>query len=727
VDPISGRSGDGPESDVKKFGMITGVYVPTLLTILGVILFLRTGFVVGSLGLLGAWLVILIAFSITTATALSMSSVISNIRIGPGGPYSIITRSLGMEAGGSIGVPLYFALAFSIVLYIFGFREGLRYLFPDLAALVIDFVTFLVVFAIVFLSTDVAYRVQYIILAVIVASLLSVFAAGLEQAPAPELLAGPLDSTFWFVFAIFFPAATGIMAGANMSGELANPRRSIPLGTLGAIATSLVVYLVLAYWFAGNATPQELTGNFNFIFEQATVSWVVVAGLLAATFSSALNSFVGASRLLHAMAEHNILPGSAWFSRRSASGIPRNALLFTGIVVSGVLLLRDLNTVAPFITMFFLISYAMINIVILLEQNLGLVSFRPCFRIPRIIPIIGTFGCIFVMFIINPVFSLIAVILVAGFYYILMFRHLQIPQGYGDMRSSLFVALAEWAAKKAMNLPVSQERAWRPNLLVPVENPANLYGISEFLRDLTYPRGSVSLIGIALDGGLEDTQEALSLLREDFQLDGINADWTIVDADTFEMGVVASIQTLKRTLFNPNIVFLRVPPEPAKSRDLPCIMQKATENFKGIILYAAHPKAALGRKRRINLWLTGACLEWSPGMRLENCDLSILVAYKLIVNWGADLQIIATVDDREGIADAEETLSLLIEYARIPVKNVTVRLGGFTEFLEDAPHADIHIFSLPDDPDIGNIREIVKKAGSTCVFCRDSTRESAFA
>lgn len=707
--------------------MFKGVYVPTLLTILGVILYLRTGWVVGNVGLLGAWMIILIAFSITASTALSMSSIISNIRIGPGGPYSIITRSLGMEVGGSIGVPLYFALAFSIVLYIFGFREGLRYLFPGFSPVIIDFVTFLVAFSIVFLSTDAAFRVQYIILAIIAASLISIFAAGLDHLPAPELIAGPMNATFWVVFAIFFPAATGIMAGANMSGELAHPRRSIPLGTLGAIATSLVVYLTLAYWFAGNASSPELTGNFNFIFEQAAVGWVVVAGLLAATFSSAINSFVGASRVLHAMAEHNILPYSEWLSRRSASGIPRNALLFTGIVVSGVLLLRDLNTVAPFITMFFLISYAMINIVILLEQSLGLASFRPIFRIPRIIPLAGTLGCLFVMFIINAVFSLVAVILVVAFYNILMYRHLQSPQPYGDVRSSLFVALAEWAAKKAMSMPISQERAWRPNLLVPVENPADLYGVSEFLRDLSFPRGSVNIIGIAIDGVRDEQRDGLMLLQEDFQMDGIYAEWTIVNADTFENGVAASIQTLKRTLFSPNIVFLQLPPETGKIHDLLFIMQKATENFKGIVLYAGHPQAALGRKRRINLWLTGSCMEWSPGMRLENCDLSILVAYKLIINWDADLMVIAVVDDKDRIPEAEESLSMLIEYVRIPAKNVMVVLGPFTDFLEDAPHVDINIFSLPPDPDIERIREIVRKTGSTCIFCRDSTQESALA
>ncbi|MEF8874121.1 MAG: hypothetical protein V5A88_05565, partial [Candidatus Thermoplasmatota archaeon] len=141
----------------KKFGMLSGVFVPTLLTILGVILFLRLGWVVGQVGLLGAVVVIGLAFFITGITALSMSSIVTNMKIGPGGAYSIISRSLGMEVGGSIGVPLYISLSLSMVMYIFGFREGLRMLFPRYSPLLIDFVVFVALFLIVFISTSFAF------------------------------------------------------------------------------------------------------------------------------------------------------------------------------------------------------------------------------------------------------------------------------------------------------------------------------------------------------------------------------------------------------------------------------------------------------------------------------------------------------------------------------------------------------------------------------------------
>jgi solute carrier family 12 sodium/potassium/chloride transporter 2 len=716
---------DSHNAAIVKFGMVKGVYIPTLLTILGVIMYLRLGWVVGNVGLLGAWIIIFIAFTITAATALSMSSIITNIRIGPGGAYSIISRSLGLEIGGSIGVPLYLSITFSIVLYIFGFREGMLFLFPDLSPLLVDLAIFAALFVIVFISTEIAFRIQFIILAIIIGSLFSVFAAGIASPPSFDLVIEPTEASFWIVFAVFFPAATGIMAGANMSGELENPRRSIPFGTLAAIATSLFIYLILAYWLGGTASSEELIGNYTIMIENAAINELVLAGLLAATFSSALNSFVGASRVLQAMAEHNILPHSKWFAQRESFGIPRNAIIFTAAIALATLMLRELNIVAPLITMFFLITYAMINIVILIEQSLGLASFRPILKIPRFVPFIGTVGALFTMFIINSTFSLIAVIMVATFYYLLMYRHLERKDPYGDVRSSLFVALAEWAAKKSMNLPASQARAWRPNLLLPVDFPAEIRGVAEFIRDITYPHGSINMLGINLNENRKYLESGLPLLTGDFQEDGIYTTWTIVNADGFDEGAIASMQTLKRALFSPNIIFLRMSSDPKRRKEVTVIMSQATENLMGVVLYAGHPRAGLGRRRNINLWICEDCMKWTPGKNLPNCDLAILMAYKLRINWDAKLTVLAAISDAELLPGAKGSLDTLIDYARLPVHTVTVIPSDLMESLDRVPQADLNIFSLPPDPDFEEIWETVQKTRSTCLFCRDSTEEDA--
>ena len=131
---------------IKKFGTFGGVFTPTLLTILGVIMYLRLGWVVGNAGLLGAWLIIVIAFMITLTTALSMSSITTNIRIGAGGAYAIISQSLGLEVGGSLGIPRYVSQGLAVTMYIFGFREGWLSIFPGHPAFLVDVIVFAVIY-----------------------------------------------------------------------------------------------------------------------------------------------------------------------------------------------------------------------------------------------------------------------------------------------------------------------------------------------------------------------------------------------------------------------------------------------------------------------------------------------------------------------------------------------------------------------------------------------------
>lgn len=493
-----------------KFGTFAGVFTPTLLTILGVIMFLREGWVVGNAGLGGALLIIFLSFGITAATGLSMATFVTNIRVGPGGAFSMISQSLGLEAGGAIGVPLYVSQALAVVMYIFGFREGYLWAvdawsLPALPPMAVDLIIFAVIFGITIISTGLAFKIQYVILAIVIASLVSVgIAAGNGSMTAPIIWWGDFrgspetnfsGTTFWAVFAVFFPASTGIMAGANMSGDLKDPRKSIPIGTLAAIAISLVIYVGLAYWLMRVATVDELTGNYTIMIDRAFWGPAVLAGLLAATFSSALASFVGAPRILEALGSHSIVPASAWFAKRTRKGEPRNATFATAVIVLAAIMLRDLNAIAPLVAMIFLLTYATINLVVATEQSLRLISFRPLMHVPKFVPLIGLGGCLFAMFVINPTFSLIALAVVLAIYMALMKQRLTAPNG--DVRSGLFTALAEWAAKRAKLSQGTTERAWKPNILVPVEDPRRLRGAFDLIRDLAYPMGSVKLLGIA--------------------------------------------------------------------------------------------------------------------------------------------------------------------------------------------------------------------------------------
>ena len=448
----------------KKFGTFDGVFLPTLLTILGAVMYLRTGWVVGNAGLFGGLLIILLANIITFCTGLSISSVATNIRVGAGGSFSIISQSLGLEVGGSVNLPFYLAQAISVAFYIFAFTEGWLTIFPAHPAPLILFAAFGLCFFVASVSVGLAARIRYPILVIVTFSLVAVFlgATGLfRQAPfnPPQLWGNFPEGDFWHVFAVFFPAVTGVLAGVNLSGTLANPRQSIPRGTLSAIVVSFVVYMLLAYWSSLVASPEELVNNFTIMVDKAAFGWAIQAGILAATFSAALNSLVGAPRVLQAMATHNVVPFGKVLAQETALGEPRQAMILTGLIAIGTLLFglsgNGLNEIAPLMTMFFLITYVVLNAVVLLEQSLELTSFRPLFQVPRLVPLIGLIGAIFAMYLINPTFSLIATITIFALYEYLSQRQLTAP--WSDVRSGMFVTLAEWAAKRVLSLPSGQD------------------------------------------------------------------------------------------------------------------------------------------------------------------------------------------------------------------------------------------------------------------------------
>ncbi|MGB3222925.1 MAG: amino acid permease [Desulforhopalus sp.] len=724
-----------------KYGTFGGVFTPTLLTILGVILFLREGWVVGNAGLAGAWLIIGLSFAITGCTGLSMSSFVTNIRVGPGGAFSMISQSLGLEVGGAIGVPLYFSQALAVVMYIFGFRAGWEWAansmgFPSFSPLIIDLGAFALIFGITLVSTSLAFRVQYLILAIVIISLISIAIAAIQ---------GPMDKpiewwgkfpgspennfsgiTFWAVFAVFFPASTGIMAGANMSGELKDPRRSIPIGTMAAIVLSLFVYLGIAYWLMRVATVEELTGNYTIMIDRAFWGPAVLAGLLAATFSSALASFVGAPRILQALGSHSIVPASGWAAKRTKKGEPRNAMLITAIIVLAAIMLRELNAIAPLITMIFLLTYATINLVVLVEQSLRLLSFRPLFRIPKIVPFVGLAGCLFSMFIINPIFSLVSIILVAALYFVLMRRRLTSP--FGDVRSGMFTAVAEWGAKQVKMIQGTSERAWKPNILLALEDPKRLRGAFELINHLAYPMGSLKLLGIARAGEVDSLQQRVFDSQQAFVDNGIFTSVTVLESDDYPAAVKVGLQALGGSFFRPNLLLLDLPKDKNTHESLTDLIAEAKRQKMGVTVFVQHEDAGLGRRNRVNLWIPDMGPRWELEMEFVNLDLAILLAYRMMDSWDASLTVIGAVSNTAEKQKAEKFLARLVGLARLPAQTAAhVADGDFGRYASSAPEADLNVFPLPEKFDAEFLWSLRDATGSSCLFTQDGGDESALA
>ena len=455
-DKQTGAEGNGQEGAPKRtgFGTFAGVFTPSILTILGAIMFLRANFVVGHAGVAGAVLILLLAKLITLLTSLSVSAVSTNMQVRGGGAYFMISRTLGPEFGGSIGAALFLAQALSVPFYLLAFTEALTSTFPASAphALTIMLVTGAALFAVSYIGASWAIRTQYVIMAVLVLAIAAFLGGGLRLFSTETLQANMAPSgdpafPFWVVFAIYFPAVTGILAGINMSGDLADPARSIPKGTLLAVAAGFVIYLAGIVVAGGAYARAELIARPYSLLEDNALfgtGALVAAGVIAATLSSALGSYLGAPRILQALARDDILPGIR-FLGRGARGTdePRRGLVLTGVITAGVLVAANrageqaLNSVAAVITMFFLYTYGMINLAAFVEGHGLNPSFRPRFRLFHwATALLGALGCFGVAMLIDAVAATTAVLAVALLYWYITRR--QLAASFGDARRGYF-------------------------------------------------------------------------------------------------------------------------------------------------------------------------------------------------------------------------------------------------------------------------------------------------
>jgi len=703
------------ESKEIKFGMFGGVFTPSVLTIIGVVLFLRTGWLVGNAGLLGALIIIGIAHTVTIATGLSLSSITTNIRIGAGGAYSIIAKSLGLEVGGAIGIPLYLSQAISAAFYIAGFTEAWVSLFPAHDPRLIGVSAWLIMTVISYIGAHWALRVQYVIMASIAVALVSFFAGNSSEPVTPDMFGDFSDGSFWTTFAIFFPAVTGIMAGVSMSGDLKDARKAIPRGTLLAIGVGLVVYVGGAVAYAFKADSQALLNESDVMVRTSFVGWTFYLGVFAATLSSALGSLVGAPRTLYALGEHGVIPKSRFFAQASATGQPRNAVLMTGAISLAFVLAGSLNFIAQLLTIFFLITYSMVNLVTFIEQSTGIVSFRPSFKVPIFVPLYGTLACLFIMVLISPVYGAIAIIITMGIWYAL--ARMGLKARWGDVRSGVYSTIAQWAAGRVVHLP-RHEKVWTPDLLLPLEDPRNSPNLIRFARDISYPGGNV----IAFSVSREDHREKLKELDQallPIRKDGMFFVSSVVEGDDFVDRARVITQLLREVFFRPNVLLITLSDNPEKDAKIHEIANSAVEEHMGLAILKMHPKIIFGQQETINLFLRD---------RSPNKNLAILTALQLNRNWNsARINLVALASEDEDYENQTEFFRLLKDEARLPVNTrIEVIRGSFPDDLYRIPQCDIAIFGMGYAISTEQIRLIYEHVKVSCLFIRDSGFESAY-
>ena len=339
-------------------------------------------------------------------------------------------------------------------------------------------------------------------------------------------------------------------------------------------------------------------------------------------------------------------------------------------------------------------------------------------------PFIGVLGCVFVMFLIQPLFSLVAIILVLGLYLYLSRRRLVILDT--DVRSGLSATVAEWGVKRTREMQAAPERTWKPVILVPVKSADTLSGSYLFLRSMASPKGTVQTLGIYPPGEKEKLK-GLRMLARAFRDDGIYAEATLLEEEDFVNGVRVTTQVLRNTFFRPNILFLHLRPD-SDLDELQQLVDKTAAYQMGIALLARHPVVELGREQVINVWVSNQGPDWQHDLRQSNMDLALLLAYQLAQNWDGHINLCMAVPDEQTKGRAETFLRELIDLARLPKNTeIIVSIAPFLDALGQTPRGDLSIFGLAKEPDLTSLQNLVQQVHGSCVFIRDSGIESILA
>ncbi|XP_028839034.1 solute carrier family 12 member 9 [Denticeps clupeoides] len=542
-----------PKAPRRSLNTFFGVIVPTILSMFSIVLFLRTGFVVGHAGLLHGLLMLGVAYFIISLTVLSICAISTNGAVEGGGAYFMISRSLGPEFGGSIGLMFYLAKVCACGVYVLGLVEAILDVFGQDPAssratglhvlpqgywftVLYASAVLLLCLLVCLVGARIYSQAVFIILLVVAVALLSVLVSpfvvearafvithsaganntmvynasytGFSTATLKSLLSPgySLDystnrmMSFATVFAVMFTSCTGIMTGANMSGELKNPNVSIPKGTIIAVFCTFTVYIFLFLLVSATCDRTLLIQDYSF-FQRINV-WppFVVIGVYCASFSAAMSALIGASRILHALAIDKLFGWPlAPAAITSSSGNPWVSVLYTWGLVQCTVFAAELNVIAGLVTVFYLLAYAAVDMACLALEWASAPNFRPTFQFfSWYTCLLGMLSCLAMMFVINPAYSSASIVMLL---LLVLFLHYRSPtSSWGYISQAL---IFHQVRKYLLMLDVRKDHVkfWRPQVLLMVANPRSSCQIISFVNQMK--KGGLYVLGHVQLGDLD--------------------------------------------------------------------------------------------------------------------------------------------------------------------------------------------------------------------------------
>ncbi len=580
----------------KTFGTAP-VYFTAIATILGAILFLRFGFAVGTLGFWGVIGVILLGHLVTIPTALAISETATNKRVEGGGEYFIISRSFGLNIGATIGFALFISQAISVAFYIIAFTEAFESLFNwfnnrfgfNLPRQVIS-VPAIIGLSVLILKKGAAVGMKtlYVVVAILIVSLVLFFMGSTEYAETHTFsftaAATGEGGQFFIVFAIIFPAFTGMTAGVGLSGDLKKPGKSITLGTMLATITGMIVYFFIVWKLASSASPEALSDPANqLVMGDIAIAGglIIPLGLAASTFSSAIGSILVAPRTLQALAGDHSFP-SRRVNRvlekgRGETNEPFNATLVTVAIALVFVIIGDVNTVAGIITMFFMVTYGSLCLISFLHHFGSAPSYRPSFRSRWFISLVGFLASIWVMFKINTAFAL-------GAYLIMILLYLYINNYHKDRKGlvSIFTN-ALFQLNRNLHVYVQQSRKsrskeeWRPSAICISRDSFKRDRAFQLLNWISHKYGFGTYIHLIEDyyskASRLKSEEELEKLIKSFSGKGTHVYVDTMISPSYTSAVAQAIQLPGISGMENNMVIFEY------DRDNPDSLKEIVENF----------------------------------------------------------------------------------------------------------------------------------------------------
>ncbi|WP_262712105.1 APC family permease [Litoribacter populi] len=636
------------------------MFIPSLLTMMGVIMYLRLGYIVGNVGLLGTLGIVTLATFIIFLSSLSIATIATNTPVKGGGAYFLISRSLGIEIGGAVGIPLYFAQAFSIAFYISGFSESMQAIFPGWDPRYVGMITIFLLGSLALFSTNATIKAQYFILAIIGFSLLSLVLGRPLEDTEIEMWSVPAVKSvgFWPLFALFFPAVTGIITGVNMSGDLKNPARSLPKGTFMTLGVSYLIYMGLPLILASRADAATLVADPLVMQRIAWWGGAIILGLWGASLSSAMGALLGAPRVLQALVNDRIFTKKLNILGKGAGKerIPRAGTVFTMALTMLAVYFLDLDMIAPILTMFFLTTYAVLNITAGIERFLRSPSFRPKFKIHWIFSLLGAVGCIAAMFLINPLATISAMVVISLIFLWLKRRRMEAT--WGDVTRGMYLTLIRYAIMRLSK--DAHPKSWRPNVLVLSGSPNKRWRLIEFANDLTQANAlfTVSTILPENSVGQDKVLKFEKQMSDYLQRRNVQALVRVIRAANPFTGAVQLVDAYGMGPLVPNTILLGDTKETKHHTPYAKMIDHFHQSKKNVLIVQDDDNRGFRHHRVIDIW-------WG-GLK-RNGSLMIILAYLLknTPKWyRATVNIKMVVASEEGRVDAQKNLDELFSQMR---------------------------------------------------------------